>query len=123
VRAIILGLAVMLSGCAAMVQLQQESRQRTRRSCEAECRDMGLALGAVVTVQGTSACVCEPADRRGAASRQGAGVAVERVLALRAEEAARKQREEDERRRKEEERARIAPGAAPASASIVSPPG
>jgi hypothetical protein len=121
-------LLVSLAGCvttAPAVSSGVRLRPETRPECEALCRQMDLRLSAVVLIQDTAGCVCEPGDRPAGATAGPAAVTGQVVLAARVRDRAQEQqrREEAERAAREaDEQARRAWDPIPPAAPTVPPP-
>jgi hypothetical protein len=73
---------LLLAGCfmtSRAVAPGVKLRPETRLQCAGWCGEMGMRLGAVVLIQGSAGCVCEPADvGRGAA--EGSAAAASAVV-------------------------------------------
>lgn len=70
-RSIPVGLLVLAVGCATTapaVSKYVKLRPETRSECAARCEEMGMRLGAVVLIQDSAGCVCEPQDSSSSAA-------------------------------------------------------
>lgn len=106
-----LGWLLILAGCATTnpaVDPHFKLRPETRPECTARCSEMGMRLGAVVLIQNSAGCVCEPEEGVTSAARAAAVATGAVTIAAAEEEALAEQRlrENEERRRREDEEER-----------------
>jgi len=79
-----------LSGCSAMtppVNSYVKLDPQVASSCQALCSQLGMRLGAVVLVQNSAGCVCEP-EGSAPSSRAGAAAVANAALIAKAADAA-----------------------------------